>query len=590
VWFKDVPDDGAADMDGLKVDIITELGASMTPKVTATASSATELDPAGFQTPIMTMMTLFSAAMGDFSFDAIRKPEHGQPWLGPILMMLYLFVGAVMLLNLLIAILSDVYATVNDGAQKEVAFTKAKTVTTYRVFWDKKGTLIPLPPPLNLVTAAVLPISWVVQGVVYLVNTIKSCTASSDNADASTLRQSSRSGRAGSGSSNRELINAEKEMKDKQLDPAAASLQLHSTVNAGLLIAMLSTVMGCCVWALATAAYALMIPVLIVNTFPDALRVGKNFAKKAKRMTKSKGAVGSIVFAVACIVCLPFAFAMQLVLTILYITFLIVYMALAMPLKIFAAGCVSMAEVCDAQHLDVVWLNDLLTAGQKDDSGSAKTDEEKEQERMTDKLKKIKDRYDQEGDHGAGRRNSLQAAAWWKQFVIWKREAVLQRLNESQMSTKDGKMVCKDPLAEKAMLLRKSDESNDARKKYLASKEIVEKQSEIEETGIYAKGGDEEDPLKVENYIDSFKVELECVSASDKKVSKRTYFLYEDYVMCECLRLSAELRAAAPPQMLTPACASPRAFFLPHPFASNRHGVPLPEPTGRLPGRRVHAL
>jgi len=173
----------------------------------------------------------------------------------------------------------------------------------------------------------------------------------------------------------------------------------------------------------------------------------------------------------------------------------------------------------------------LLTAGQKDNSGSAKTDEEKEQERMTDKLKKIKDRYDKEGDHGAGRRNSPQAAAWWKQFVIWKREAVLQRLNESQMSTKDGKMGCKNPLAEKAMLLRKSDESNDARKKYLASKEIVEKQSEIEETGIYAKGGAKETPLKVENYIDSFKVELECVSASDKKVSKRTYFLYEDYVM-----------------------------------------------------------
>ena len=551
MWFKDVPDDGAADMDGLKVDIITELGASMTPKVTATASSATELDPAGFQTPVMTMMTLFSAAMGDFSFDAIRKPEHGQPWLGPILMMLYLFVGAVMLLNLLIAILSDVYATVNDGAQKEVAFTKAKTVTTYRVFWDKKRTLIPLPPPLNLVTAAVLPISWVVQGVAYLVNTIKSCTASSDNADdgpgkASSTR-SSHSGRPRSGSS-RKTINDEKKRKKKQLDPAAASLQLHSTVNAGLLIATLSTMMGCCVWALATAAYALMIPVLIVKTLPAALQVGKNLAKVAKKMTKSDGAVGSIVFAVACIVCLPFAFAMQLVLTILYMTYLIVYMALVMPLKIFAAGCVSMAEVCDAQHLDVVWLNELLTAGQKDDSSSAKTDEEKQHERMTDKLKKIKDRYDEEGDHGAGRRNSPQAAAWWKQFVIWKREAVLQRLNESQMSTKDGKMVCKDPLAEKAMLLRKSDESNDARKKYLASKEIVQKQSEIEETGIYAKGGDEETPLKVENYIDSFKVELECVSASDKKVSKRTYFLFEDYVMCECLRIPAELRAAAPPK------------------------------------------
>ena len=105
------------------------------------------------------MLTLFSASLGDFSFDAIQKQYSV---LGPILMILYLFVGAVMLLNLLIAILSAVYDRVQEGATKEFAFAKAQAVSMHGIYWNKKETSIPLPPPLNLITACLWPNSFLI--------------------------------------------------------------------------------------------------------------------------------------------------------------------------------------------------------------------------------------------------------------------------------------------------------------------------------------------------------------------------------------------------------------------------------------------
>ena len=120
VWFRHVPDDDAADKEDLRVNVINTLGAPQ--NISTEAANATDLDSAGYDTVFKSVLTLFSASLGDFSFDAIRKE---QSFIGPFLMILYLFVGAVMLLNLLIAILSAVYE-VQEGATKEFAFRRRR--------------------------------------------------------------------------------------------------------------------------------------------------------------------------------------------------------------------------------------------------------------------------------------------------------------------------------------------------------------------------------------------------------------------------------------------------------------------------------
>ena len=101
----------------------------------------------GFHTAQESVFTLFSAAMGNFEFDELAL---ASPVFGPVLMTIYLFIALVMLLNLLIAILSDVYAEVQTQALREINFAKTKALSDHRIFWDMEETNIALPPPLNL--------------------------------------------------------------------------------------------------------------------------------------------------------------------------------------------------------------------------------------------------------------------------------------------------------------------------------------------------------------------------------------------------------------------------------------------------------
>merc|ERR1711871_1474160 len=76
-------------------------------------------------------------------------------------MMLYLFVGAIMLLNLLIAMLNDVYTRTAENAANEFAYSKTQTVSNYRVVWKKRRTRISLPAPLNLIGYLIYPLQLV---------------------------------------------------------------------------------------------------------------------------------------------------------------------------------------------------------------------------------------------------------------------------------------------------------------------------------------------------------------------------------------------------------------------------------------------
>ena len=153
VWFRDVIKDDASDLEELRVDVINSLGADRNIR----ATPKTDLDPGGYDTIFNSVLTLFSASLGDFSFDEIRKE---QAFVGPVLMILYLFVGAIMLLNLLIAILSSIYEDVQrQGVEKEHAYAKTQAVVEYGIYWEQKQTNIPLPPPLNLMTVICWPFS-----------------------------------------------------------------------------------------------------------------------------------------------------------------------------------------------------------------------------------------------------------------------------------------------------------------------------------------------------------------------------------------------------------------------------------------------
>ena len=135
VWFHDVVKDDASDLEELRVDIINSLGADRNIRATPKA----DLEPAGYDTMFNSVLTLFSASLGDFSFDEIRKE---QGFFGPVLLVLYLFVGAIMLLNLLIAILSAIYEDVRrQGVEKEHAYTKTQAVVEYGIYWEQNPAL-----------------------------------------------------------------------------------------------------------------------------------------------------------------------------------------------------------------------------------------------------------------------------------------------------------------------------------------------------------------------------------------------------------------------------------------------------------------
>jgi hypothetical protein len=155
VWFGHVADAGAKDDESLRMEILGAVNSSV-PGVNLpfAENPDKDLEQAGYKTLMNSMQTLFSAAMGDFTFTELRA-EH--TFFGPALLLIFVFVGAIMLLNLLIAMLSDIYQRVQNGAREEFAFSNAKTVASNRLMWCGQKTAIPLPAPLNLLTCWQLP-------------------------------------------------------------------------------------------------------------------------------------------------------------------------------------------------------------------------------------------------------------------------------------------------------------------------------------------------------------------------------------------------------------------------------------------------
>lgn len=99
-----------------------------------------------------TFLHLFKAMLGDTAyFDEFSGERYD--WVATILLVVYLFIVAIMLLNLLVAILSTSHAQVQDNVGREFKVAKARIVQHYRLVVDEDV----LPAPFNLVQLAVSP-------------------------------------------------------------------------------------------------------------------------------------------------------------------------------------------------------------------------------------------------------------------------------------------------------------------------------------------------------------------------------------------------------------------------------------------------
>lgn len=100
------------------------------------------------------LLTLFRAMLGDFDFDVLMAAEDscGRPpaakVAGILLLVFYLVIMAILLLNLLIAVLSTAHAEVEKNAKAEFHLARSRAV---QQTW---GTVLEdrLPSPLNLVS------------------------------------------------------------------------------------------------------------------------------------------------------------------------------------------------------------------------------------------------------------------------------------------------------------------------------------------------------------------------------------------------------------------------------------------------------
>ena len=90
--------------------------------------------------------TLFIAMLGILDESKVEEMREKYTWMGPLTIISYLLITSVILLNLLIAILSNIYKKIDDKSNEEWMFLWASTVMRLQ-----KEVQETLPPPLNVI-------------------------------------------------------------------------------------------------------------------------------------------------------------------------------------------------------------------------------------------------------------------------------------------------------------------------------------------------------------------------------------------------------------------------------------------------------
>lgn len=107
-----------------------------------------------------TFITLFKTSLGQWDFSWFDTPDGMTPshrsteykQVGIGLLIIYIIITSIMLLNLLIARMSNTHQRISDHALQEWSFIKASTVRQF-VLLNARSPLCMLPPPFNLLSA-----------------------------------------------------------------------------------------------------------------------------------------------------------------------------------------------------------------------------------------------------------------------------------------------------------------------------------------------------------------------------------------------------------------------------------------------------
>lgn len=100
------------------------------------------------------LLTVLEAALGNFDFGEFSRMEDNcdlPTWAGNagiVIMVVYIFIMAILLMNLLIAVLSTAHMEVHGNAGKEFYLARSKLIQASA----KAVVCGGLPPPLNLLT------------------------------------------------------------------------------------------------------------------------------------------------------------------------------------------------------------------------------------------------------------------------------------------------------------------------------------------------------------------------------------------------------------------------------------------------------
>eukprot|EP00928_Gymnodinium_smaydae_P043855 TRINITY_DN29309_c0_g1_i3.p1 TRINITY_DN29309_c0_g1~~TRINITY_DN29309_c0_g1_i3.p1 ORF type:complete len:872 (-),score=87.76 TRINITY_DN29309_c0_g1_i3:78-2693(-) len=134
------------------VDAETQVGKARKGHIDDAPSALRDFDSFPFSNIWSTLLWLFNASLGDFHFEVFDGTHHALA--GCLLLVVYSFVSAVILMNFMIAILSGIYEQHCSDSQTRFAVDMGLD-TIDKSYLPAAGELPWLPRPMNLVTMLV---------------------------------------------------------------------------------------------------------------------------------------------------------------------------------------------------------------------------------------------------------------------------------------------------------------------------------------------------------------------------------------------------------------------------------------------------
>ncbi|RYG68289.1 hypothetical protein EON64_05510 [archaeon] len=110
-----------------------------------------------FSTAAQTASQMFQYTLTNFDFSVFDSTSEMVNDVAQVVLAIYLILTAVLLLNLLVARMTNAYQRVDDKAVQEWSFAKTQTVTQFLILKERHPFCM-MPAPLNLLTTALYPL------------------------------------------------------------------------------------------------------------------------------------------------------------------------------------------------------------------------------------------------------------------------------------------------------------------------------------------------------------------------------------------------------------------------------------------------